>query len=65
MSLANSNGPRWIRAQHVAAEKRREGLGPVRAFLATLFGRTPPTASARPPAPAPTPADREREVIGN
>jgi hypothetical protein len=37
----------------------------VRAFLATLFGRTPPTASARPPAPAPTPADREREVIGN
>jgi len=43
MPLANSNGPRWIRAQHVAAEKRREGLGPIRAFLARLFrGREAP-----------------------
>jgi len=40
MPLADSNGPRWIRAQNAATEKRSRGLGPVRDFLLRLFGRT-------------------------
>jgi hypothetical protein len=37
MSLANSNGPGWIRAQHVEAKKRWEGIAPIRAFLAKVL----------------------------
>jgi hypothetical protein len=37
MSLANSNGPKWIRAQHVEAKKRWEGVAPIRDFLANIL----------------------------
>jgi len=44
MPLANSNGPKWIRPQNVAAEKRLRGIAPIRAFLAALLmGRRPGT----------------------
>ncbi len=38
MSLANSNGPQWIRAQHAETKKRWEGIAPIRSFLRRLFG---------------------------
>jgi hypothetical protein len=37
MSLASSNGPRWIRTQKVAAEKRIRGIAPIRRFLRALL----------------------------
>jgi hypothetical protein len=37
MSLANSNGPQWIRAQHAETKKRWEGIAPIREFLAGLL----------------------------
>jgi len=41
MPLANSNGPRWIRQQNVAVERRLRGIEPIRVFVARLFGRAP------------------------
>jgi hypothetical protein len=58
MPLANSNGPRWIRDQNVSVDKRLRGIGPIRTFLARLFGRTPAApgpAEVRAPGP-PVPA---------
>jgi hypothetical protein len=37
MPLANSNGPRWIRPQTVASEKRLRGIAPIRRFLIGLL----------------------------
>jgi len=37
MPLANSNGPRWIRPQTVASEKRLRGVAPIREFLVALL----------------------------
>jgi hypothetical protein len=37
MPLADPNGPRWIRAEHREAEKRRRGFGPIRDFLMRLL----------------------------
>jgi hypothetical protein len=55
MPLANSNGPRWIRAQNAAVDQRLRGIEPIRAFLARLFRRTPesPTVGERPAAAGP------------
>jgi hypothetical protein len=39
MPLANSNGPKWVRPQTVATEKRLRGIAPIRRFLAAIFGR--------------------------
>lgn len=40
MSLANSNGPLWIRKQKALTDRSLAGAGPIRRFLAALFGRT-------------------------
>jgi len=39
MPLASSNGPRWIRSENAAGERRRRGLWPVVFWLASLFRR--------------------------
>ncbi len=53
MSLANSNGPQWIRAQHAETKKRWEGIAPIRAFLLRIFG----AAETRPVDAIPRPED--------
>lgn len=39
MSLAHSNGPRWIRSQKAERERALSGVNPIRQFLAALLGR--------------------------
>lgn len=39
MPSVSSNGPNWIRRQKARTDRDLEGLGPVRRFLAKLFGR--------------------------
>ncbi len=46
MSLANSNGPQWIRAQHAETKKRWEGIAPIREFLANLLRPKRPSDDA-------------------
>ena len=41
MPSVSSNGPNWIRRQKARTDRDLEGLGPVRRFLAKLFGRDP------------------------
>jgi hypothetical protein len=47
MPLANSNGPRWIRPQKVAAEKRLQGIAPIRDFLRALLSGQRPKGPAK------------------
>jgi hypothetical protein len=52
MPLANSHGPRWIRAQNMSVDNRLRGIAPIRTFLARLFGRAPtPPRRSGPPSP--------------